>query len=177
MAVTSLKSPWRNQDGMNVYWPQDAGTVTRGGEHDYDGRHETFVEIDLTTLETVASGNVQIVAENVSLPKGAFIEDAVILVTKGAVGATATLDIGLVDLADRTTEIDFNGLVAAATVASLSATGDYVKYNVGSTGAGALIGTSIAKAGLFVAKPGTANFTTGKVQFRVRWQMLNSADV
>lgn len=179
MAVVSLKNAWRNADSMNVYFPVDAGTVTRGGERDFDGRHETFFEVDLTALPTVASGNIQIVAENVVIPIGSFIENVEVLTTKAATGATATFDVGLVDLADRTTEIDFNGLVAAGTVASIAALGTFIRYNKGSTSAGALVGTrsSTTKAGLLTMNASTADFTAGKLEVRVHWFVPLAADL
>lgn len=180
MAVVSLKSPWTNADGLNVYFPGDAGTVTRGGERPGNGRRtETFVEIDLTTLPAFGTGNSQIVAENVTVPKGAFIEDVEVLVTQAATGATATFSADLVKLIDRTTLFaSGTGLVSAATVASMSTLGNFIKYNKGSTSAGSLIGTQITTdAGLIVASCATANFTAGKIELRVHWLMPNSVDL
>lgn len=177
MAVVSLKTPWRNGDGMNVYWPGDAGTVTRGGEVDFDGRHETFVEIDLTKLPAFGT-DTQIVAENVSIPKGAMIDHVELFTTKAATGATATLSVGLVQLSDRTTILDTAALINAATVASIATLGTEIEYRVGSTGAGTKIGTQLTTdAYLITAQAGTANFTAGKVQVRVRWFVPNSVDL
>lgn len=179
MAVKSLKSPYRNADGLNVYFPGDAGTVTRGGERPANGRRlETFVEIDLTALPTVSSGDTQIVMENVTIPKNAFIEDVELLVTKAATGATATLSVGLVQLSDRTTVLAAGGLINAATVASLSTLGNYIKYNVGSTSAGTKIGTQLTlDAYLILAAAATADFTAGKVELRVHWSIPLAADL
>lgn len=179
MAVVSLKTPWRNPDGLNVYFPGDAGTPTRGGERPGNGRRmETFVEIDLTALPTVASGNTQIVAENVSIPKNAVIEDVELLVTKAATGATATLSVGLVQLSDRTTVLAAAGLVSAATVTSMATLGNFIKYNVGATSAGTKIGTQLTlDAYLILAAAGTADFTAGKVEIRTHWYMPLAADL
>ncbi len=177
MAVVSLKNSWVNADGLAVPVPRDAGTVTRGGERDFDGRHETFVEIDLTALPTVASADTQLVAEYITIPNGALVEDVEIVVTKAATSAgSATLDIGLVDQ-DRSTEIDFNGLVAALAKTAIDAIGEHTKINVGSTGAGALVGTKITNTGLLVAQAGTADFTAGKIEVRIHWFVPNSADL
>src|SRR3990167_5622004 len=116
MAVVSLRSnTWHNEDGLNVMFPTGSATVTRGGEYILgDGNHVTEVFIDLTALPTAASGNEQIVDDTVTIPNGAFIEKVEVLVTKEPTTSGApNLDLGLVDQ-DRETELDFNGLLAAA---------------------------------------------------------------
>lgn len=178
MAVVSLrKNTWDNADGLRVYFPGTGTGVTRGGEVNEAGRHWTEAVIDLTALPTVASGNQQIIAENVTIPSGALIEEVHVVTSKAATsGGAATLDIGLVDQ-DRSTEIDFNGLVAAAAKTTIDAVGETTVYRVGSAGAGALVGTRLTNTGLLTANAGTADFTAGKVIVRVMWSVPLSADV
>lgn len=185
MSVVSLKSPYVNNDGLPVYFPGDAGTVTKGGERDYDGRHETFVVIDLLALSTAApaaGGNECIVAENVTIPAGAFIEDVQVFVLKETTGTNANLDLGLVKHSDRSTEIDFNGLLTAADGwnggTDLGAVYTY-SIDGGSltTDGGALIGTKLASTGLITASPDTADFTAGVIEVRIHWFVPLSGDV
>jgi hypothetical protein len=102
------------------------------------------------------------------IPGGSRIESVEVIAEVAAVGATATLDVGLVRL-DRTTEIDFNGLVAALAVTSIDAAGERSALYPGVTGAGALVGTTTAFPGYITANRNTANFTAGKVIVRVNW--------
>lgn len=181
MAVVSLlPNYWDNADGLRVPFPGSAGTVIRGGERDFDGRHETFVVIDLTKLPTQASGNQQIVLENVYFPVGAFIENVEVVVLKETTGASANLDLGFVK-SDKTTELDFNGLLAAADAFNGGTDiGGVFKYAITdgtlTTEGGALIGTKLAYNGLLTANAETADFTAGIVEVRVHWFIPLAAD-
>jgi hypothetical protein len=182
MAVVSLlptNSYWDNSDGLRVRNPLAARTVTRGGEV-YDGaKHKTWVTIALASLPTVASGNKQIVAENVLIPSGAFIEEVQVIVLKeptDAAGA-ANLDVGLVDQ-DRSTEIDFNGFLAAADAFNAGTDlGKKTVYNVGTTEVGALVGTKITNTGILTANAETADWTGGVVRVEVIWSVPLTADL
>lgn len=178
MAVTSLRTNvWDSPDGLRVYFPGTGHVVTRGGEVDNTGRHWVEVVVDLTTLPDFASGNQQMIAENVLIPKGAQIEQVDVVTTVGAVSSgSATLNVGLVRQ-DRTTELDFDGLVALLAKTAIDTVGETVELRVGSTGAGALVGTKLANSGYLVAYPGTANFSAGKVMVRVFWSMPGAADM
>ena len=180
--VTSLKSPWINDDGLPVYFPGDAGTVMRGGERDYDGRHETFVVIDLTALDAYDATSEQIVHETLSIPAGAFIEDVQVVVLKETAGTNANLDVGLVKQSDRTTEIDFNGFLTAADGfnggTEVGSIWTYSKADSATvtTDGGALIGTRLASTGLITASADTADFSSGIIEFRVHWFVPLAAD-
>lgn len=180
MAIVSLKPDvYTNADGVRIFEPGSARTVTRGGEV-YDGsKHVTKVVIALASLPTVASGNKQIVAENVTIPNGAFIEEVEVLVIKEPTDAsgTANLDVGLVDQ-DRSTEIDFNGLLAAADAFNSGTDlGRKTLYNLGTTEVGALVGTKITNTGLITANAETADFTGGVIEVRVVWTVPLTADL
>lgn len=177
MAVVGLKSPWINSDGLAVYWPSDAGTVTRGGEVDFDGKHMTYCVIDLGGLPTAASGNEQIQLENCVIPNGAFIEKVVVTVTaEPATSGAPNLDLGFVKT-DRTTELDFNGLLAAADAFETGTDlGTIVEYVKGTTEAGALIGTQLAFDGIITASADTADWTAGQIRVEIYWSMLLSAE-
>lgn len=181
MSVVGFKTPWVNDDGLPVYFPEDAGVVMKGGERDYDGRHETFVVIDLLALSTACaydSGNECIVHETLLFPAGAFIEDVEIFTLKETAGSDANLDIGFVKAVDRTTEVDFNGLLAAGDDFNGGTdVGSYFKYVKGTTDAGALVGTKLAYTSLMTASPDTANFTAGVLEVRVHWFVPLSTDV
>lgn len=160
---------WMNNDGLFIEYGTEKAVANTGGEYRFDGpRHCIEVDIDLTKL-TVTNGGT-ILSDTTFFPKNARIEEVDVLVLTAATGSTAVLNVGLVKT-DRTTEIDFNGFVAALPQTSLSAAGDMVKLNVGSTDAGALIGTVTTNSGYLTADYDTAAFTAGKVRVRIFYSM------
>lgn len=160
---------WMNEDGLFLKFGTEKATSNTGGEYRFDGpRHCIEVDIDLKSL-TVTNGGT-ILSDVTFFPKNARIEEVDILVLTAATGSTATLNIGLVKT-DRSTEIDFNGFAAAVAQTALSTAGDVVTLNVGSTGAGALIGTVTSQSGYLTADYDTAAFTAGKVRVRIYYSM------
>lgn len=179
MAVVSLKDNiWVNDDGLPVVFGTSEADLARSGEYmTLGGRHWVEVTINLPSLATVASTNETIVAENVTIPAGAFIEQVDVLVTKETAGTNANLDLGLVDQ-DRTTEIDFNGFLAAADAFNGGTDlGTLTSYVVGTTEAGALIGTKITNTGLITASADTADFTAGVIVVRIYYSVPLAADL
>lgn len=168
MAYVDVKSnSWKNADGLIVYFGTDEGKATTVGEYRTLGRRRQYeVDIDLTTLPTQASGNVQVLDTSWHLPAGCFIESLEIFTTKETAGTNANLNIGLVktDL----TVYDDDGILAAGDDfnggTDLGTTYTYVK---GTTDAGALVGTKLAYNGYLCAQPDTADFTAGVIKVRI----------
>lgn len=167
------------QTGLLQRFGTDQGRASRAGEYSIlaDGRHMVAVTIDLSALPTAASGNEQILNDDVTIPAGAFIEQVDVLVTKEpTTSGSPNLDLGLVDQ-DRSTEIDFNGLIAAGdgweTGTDL---GTLFTYKLGTTEAGALIGTKITNTGLITASPDTADWTAGVIVVRIYFSFHPSAN-
>jgi len=163
---------WQNSDGLGVKFGRDEAasqdtTKNPSGEvKAFGGVRIAEFTLDLTDLTT--SGQT-ILWDTATFPKNARIEEVEVEVVTGATsGGSATLDIGLVRY-DRTTEIDFDGLVAAAAKATIDTAGKRLNLINGSTAAGALIGTTTANPGFAVAKAGTAVFTAGVLRVRVKW--------
>lgn len=165
---------WKNSDnlfvklGVSEAASQD---TTKGAAGEYKdgvgGARITEVVLDLTDLNTSTSIIINDVA---FLPDNARIEEVELVTTTAATsGGAATLDVGLIKNADRSTAIDEDGLIAAAAIATFNAAGERLNLVVGSTGAGAMIGTTNTFPGLLVAKAGTATFTAGVVRIRVKW--------
>lgn len=181
MAVVDLNdNEWLNDDGLLVRFGANEAQVTRGGQFAMtDGpRHIAQVTIDLASLPTAASGDEQIVADNVIIPDNAFIEKVEVLVIEEPTTAGApNLDLGLVRL-DRTTEIDFNGLLAAADAFEDGTdVGELHVFDTTTTESGALIGTQITNPGLITASADTADWTDGTLQVRIYYQIPLAADL
>lgn len=179
VAVVARKTSFVNADGLVIYYGTNEAVVTRGGEYSRlaDGRHCVTVSVSLPGLPTVASTNVQILEDTLSLPNGAFIEQVDVLVTKETAGANANFNLGLVNQ-DRATQIDFDGLLAAADAFNGGTDlGTLTLYNVGTTEVGALVGTKITSTGLLVGWADTADFTAGVLRIRVFYSIPLAADL
>jgi hypothetical protein len=182
MAVVALTTGYNNADGLRQRYGVNEATVQRGGEYSRlsDGRHCVEVTLDLLALSTActaASGNECIICDNVTIPNGAFIEELVVVVTKETAGVNANLDLGLVDQ-DRSTEIDFNGFLAASDDWNAGTDlGTVTSFKVGSTEVGALVGTKITNTGLITASPDTADFTAGVLKIRIFYSTPLAADL
>lgn len=176
------------QSGLLNKYGTDKARARRAGEYSIlaDGRHMVEVTVALATLPTVASTNVKILDDTVLIPNGAFIEEVDVLVTKETAGANANFNLGLVDQ-DRTTQIDFDGFLAAADSfnagTDLGGITNFSIYGYGSTNptltteGGALIGTKITNTGLLVGWADTADFTAGVIKCRIYFSMPLTADL
>lgn len=163
---------WLNQDGLYIKLGSDEAAsqdalVQPAGDYNTGGNPLNVSEV-VIDLKDLSTSSQLILNDVLNFPKNAFIEEVEVEVQIGAVGATATLDVGLIRT-DRVTELDYDGFVAAAAVTTIDTAGKRLNLIKGSTGAGALIGTATANPGLFVAKAGTAAFTAGQVRVRVKW--------
>jgi hypothetical protein len=181
MAVVHLvnTSDWTNNDGLRIRFGADEAVVERGGEYSIlgAGRHCVSVKVALASLPTVSGGNKQILCDTVTIPNGAFIEEVDVICLKETTGSNANFNLGLVDQ-DRSTEIDFDGLLAAADAFNGGTDlGTTTQYFVGTTEAGALIGTKITNTGLLVGWADTADFTAGVIECRIFYSVPLSADL
>ena len=155
---------WTNNDGLYITYGQTEATATVGGQINALGRDQVIeFDIDLTTLTSTTS---TILLNNVVIPDNSQITKVTVLVTEVSAGANANFDLGLIKL-DRTTEIDFNGLIAAGDDWHAGAIGTETSYTAGSTEAGALMGTVITDPALIVAYYDTAAFTDGTIKVNI----------
>lgn len=182
MAVVSRDTNiYTNADGLTWHFGAAEDTGTRSGAFstmDSGGRHVVEVIIDLDALPTAASGDEQIQDDTIVIPAGAFIEEVqVLVVEEPTTSGSPNLDLGLVRT-DRSTELDFNGFLAAAdaweTGTDLGTKTTYVK---GTTEVGALVGTVLANSGLITASADTADWTDGTVKVKIFYHIPLAADL
>lgn len=155
---------WYNSDGLLVKFGTEEGAVGKAGEYVTTGPLRMVeVTFALTGLGTAAA----ILDDHVVIPAGALIEK-VTLVNKvlATSGGSATLNVGFIR-SDRTTENDYDGLIAAGALATFNTKGETVDYTVGSTAAGALLGTALTYDSYITADYDTAAFTAGTVSVRI----------
>lgn len=167
-----MPQTWLDNAGLFQVYGVDQATTQSGGEYNnLGGSREVEFKISLTALTTTTSTVVP-GADNIFIPAGVQIEAVEIINDVAATsGGSATLNIGLVRT-DRSTEIDFDGLAAAVALATFNAAGERNTLISGSTGAGALVGTTTANVGQLVAYYGTAAFTAGQVTVRLRYRKV-----
>jgi hypothetical protein len=177
-------SKWINGDGLIVKFGSSEGDPIKGGTiKTYDNVYKTFFTVDSTdalsaTYSVLGSASASTDGGlGVTIPKGARIKAIEVLVqtafTSSGTIASSTFSIGLKQLADLSTEIDHDGFLTASFVGSnLDAVGERAYVTVGSTGAGALIGTTLASNGV-IAVANTAHashpYTAGKAVVTVEW--------
>lgn len=159
---------WFNNDGLYLRYGTEKTTTEVAGEYKTFGPlREIEVKIDLATLTT--SGQT-ILSDTVFFPKMRVEEVTLEVQTAATSGGSATLDVGLVSSSDRSTEIDYDGFIAAEVLTAINTAGKKITYVNGTSKAGALIGTTLASVGHLVAKAGTAVFTAGVVYVRVKYR-------
>lgn len=160
---------WLNEDGLYIRYGRDEGVSTTAGTYPtmVAGQHVTELHIpNMTALNTTDT----IMANSTIIPAGAIISKVEVIAEAACTSAgAAILDIGLIRL-DRTTELDYDGLVAQLALTSIDAIGDVVELVQGSTGHGALVGTELAYAGLITASEADANaYTAGELRVKIYW--------
>lgn len=161
---------WMDNGGLYRKYGLEQTEPMAGGEYKtYGDVREIEFKITLTDLGT-ASAIVE-GTDNIEMPAGFTVEAVEIIADTAATsGGSAALNIGLVRK-DRSTAIDADGLVAALALTAIDATGEKVTLVKGSTGAGALIGTTVgSNPGHFVADYDTAAFTAGVITVRVKFR-------
>lgn len=153
-------------DGLRLKFGTEKATANKVGEYRTTGRlHEVQAKLTLTELGTASA----IFGDVTLFPSGVRIEEVEIVAETAATsGGAAVLNIGLIR-EDRTTALDADGLVAALAITAYDAAGEKTVIRVGSTGAGALLGTTLANKGYLVADYDTAAFTAGVIVVTVRY--------
>lgn len=163
-----MANTWMNNDGMHLKTGTEEARLSTAGAFRNDGPYHV-VEVTIHDMTTLAD-TTAILDDVTFVPKGARIEK-VELVTETACtsGGSAVLNVGLIRR-DRSTAIDVDGLIAAAALSTFNSAGETLDLVVGATGAGALIGTTLANNGYLCAEYDTAAFTAGKVVIRVYYR-------
>lgn len=140
-------------------------TATVGGEvRGYGDVHEIVFDLDLTAL----TQSETVVLDTNFIPSGVIFKEVEIFTETAAATGTA-IDLGLIRR-DRSTELDYNGLLAAFPTASMNAAGETNVIRDNTTYDGALIGTSSAYDGLITCSMTDAtSFTAGALKIWIRF--------
>lgn len=156
---------WTNNDGLYIKYGPTEVTPHKGG-YINTMTDEHVVSFDVV-LEDLAVGTTPtILGDNVVIPKGALINRVRVTVLEVTAGTNANLDVGLVRL-DRTTEVDYNGLLIAADGWHEAAIGTVEDTYQGGTDHGADLGEVTTVPCLVTAGYETAAFTDGTLRIEV----------
>lgn len=150
---------WYNADGLRVKFPND-NRIDNGGEYPGAGAYRVIeVEFDFANIGTSPT----LLDDNIIVPSNSRIQKVVLIAETAATAATS-FDFGLFRK-DYTTELDHDGLINDVLLASLNVNGEENVYTAGVAGAGALVGTTTTRAGVFSAtRTGTAGVGHGILQ-------------
>lgn len=162
---------WLDNAGLYQKFGTEQTVTAAGGEYKtYGELREIEFKITLSAVPT-GTGTIIPGTDNIFMPAGVMVEEVQTIADTAATGATATLNLGLIRT-DRTTEIDFNGLLAAAPLANMDVTGERFTYTAGVAGAGALVGAATvgSNPGYFCADWDTAAFTAGVITVRIKYR-------
>lgn len=169
-------STWHNDDGLFIkYGPNSFKSEHQGGEYlTFNGLGEQVIEVVLDLTELTATETI--VNDLVFVPENAQITRVETVAVVPAATGTA-IDVGLI-ARDRATEVDYDGLLAAAPTANMSAVGETYTFTeahtvpASATGTGAVVGQEVtASGGAYISASrtdGTA-FTAGSVKVRVAY--------
>ena len=161
---------WQNSDGLRVKFGTDEATSTHpAGSYCLGDEQVCEVVIDLTELTATET----VLNDAAWVPANAHITKVEVVTLVAAATGTA-IDVGFIDQ-DYSTEIDYNGLLAAYVTATMNAVGETnVLYEVGSspttglTTMGALVGQELTNTGYISASRTDATaFTAGKIRLKV----------
>jgi hypothetical protein len=162
---------YMDNTGLYRKYGTEKSTANIGGEFKtWTNYREVQLRIDLTTLTQTET----ILSDTTFLPKGADIFAIETMAITGAATGTA-IDVGMIK-ADRTTEYDYDGLLAAAPTANMNTDGETSVYKqavtvpTGLTGTGAKIGVPLTETVYISASrtDGTA-FTAGDILLTIKY--------
>lgn len=155
-----------NADGLLLKYGTAKATATTAGDYKTNGANRQIeVRIDLSTMT-----NSPVIQNDVTFMEKMRIESVDIEVQTAAVSSgSGTLDVGFIKT-DRSTELDYNGLIAAELTSALDTAGKKITYINGTSKAGALIGTTLTDIGYITANRNTADFQSGIVYVRINYR-------
>lgn len=164
---------WNNSDGLYIKYGTNEGVSThKAGSYEdtVAGVHVLEITCDLTQLTQTET----ILNDSIFIPNAAFVTWVETVAIVGAATGTA-IDVGLI-ARDRSTEVDYDGLLAAAPTANMNTAGEISRYQQAVTipttltGTGAKIGTAISSTGgcyVSASRTDATAFTAGTIKIRV----------
>ncbi len=156
---------WTNEDGLTVRFNTERTVSRNSGGHLTNVVNTEIIDVNWEDIATVGSHIANIEVDDSSIPAGAYIKSATLIVTEAFTsGGSATLTIGLAE-GDASTVIDADGIDATVAVAALGANA-VVKCDGALAGGTASIGSD---AGYVYFTTGTTAFTAGAAKLLIEY--------
>lgn len=157
---------WTNSDGLYVRFGTERAEKAKVAEYTTDGP-KRFTELHVVSGDypLIADGAV-IQSQEVKLPAGAWVEAVEIVATTDVVSATGTVNVGIVDAVDGTSNPDVDYFVVAATAAELNTGGTNVAGWVG-TG----VDAALARTSFITLEVDTDEVDSGEFVVRIYWSV------
>lgn len=166
---------WLNDDGLYIKYGIDEGkSDTKAGVFagTVGNEHVAEFEIDLTKLTATET----ILNDAIRIPHGCTIARVEVVTVVAAATGTA-IDVGFIE-SDRSTELDYDGILAAFATATMNAVGEITLLQevatlpASITTGGALIGQDVDASdnkAVYVSASRTdaTAFTAGKIRLRI----------
>lgn len=168
-----MAQTWMDGDGLYHKYGVTKTVADKGGEYRTNGQLRE-VQFKITLADLTQSEVVQ--SDQVFIPSGARIVEVDVLTHTAAATGTA-IDMGLIRT-DRTTEIDYDGLLVTFPIAAMNLAGEHTILKQAVTipttiaGTGALIGTTTSNVGYVTCSMTDAtSFTAGIIYVTIRYYM------
>src|SRR3990167_8296456 len=161
-----MTNTWLNGDGLFIKYGTTEGAVGKGGQISDMGPYR-ILEFTVRYAD-VASATATILDDNIFIPDNSFIAKVEVVTTTAwdSGGDAFVFNLGTVAY-DRTTEVDYNGLIAALPQGSMDPAGEWEVIDVEHTYKGAQVGTVIAQPTYVTVDYDTAAPTAGASKVRI----------
>lgn len=157
---------WSNSDGLYVRFGTERAEDAKVAEYTTDGpKRFTELHVPSGDYPLIADGPT-IQSQEVRLPAGAWIEAVEILATTDVVSATGTVNVGIVDAVDGTSNADPDFFVVAATATEINTGGTNI---AGWVGAG--VDTELARNSFITLEVDTDEVDSGEFTVRIYWSV------
>ena len=175
MAISNTNTGWINDDTMRVKFAQDELVKGTAGEFNMlSSTHVTEFELTPAMVNLGTSDTAPYVLDfDTVFPNGSVINKIELIgttTTWDSAGDAGAVNMGLVKRSDFATIVDADGLINSLADDAIVA-GDVIEITVGSTGAGALLGTALEFDSVICVYVETENITAGtEIKVRLHWR-------
>lgn len=159
---------WYNNDGLFIQYGTDEAITAKSGELNVQGEKLQQTEYVVAAVGLSSTAATPTILDYTSyVPKGSRIHQIQTISEVACTSAgSPTLDFGF-QRTDHSTELDYNGCLAAQAFTTVDGLGETTTTNFGSAAAGALVGTTLAFNGVPTVNTNSGTYTAGTIIIRL----------